>query len=184
MMLDKPESFVDLLQQHLGWYPLMEPCDIYKLFYQDVMGSEHLISSPEAFSQCLKEEFEPLLREPSERMLEPVRLGRSLLRLNLRAYKCRRQRVDLLIPPLLETARAFSGDITQLRAAWMGFVQSCEQGRVKYLYLKQVHQFAAWLEEHEFPAVHHSEAYRRAYQPAYRLISDKYIHRIGLTDAG
>jgi hypothetical protein len=183
-MLDSPESFVELVKQHLSWYPLMEPRDIYKLLYQGVMGSEHLISSPEAFSQYLVEEFEPLLLDRSERQLEPVRPDRTLLRVNLRAYKCHQQQVDLLIPGLLETAQAFSGDLAQLRAAWTGFVQSCEQGGVYNFELNQVHQFTAWLEELGFPAAHHSEAYSRAYQPAYRLISDKFIQHIGLDDAG
>jgi len=183
-MLDKLESFVDLLQQHLSWYPLMEPRDIYKLLYQGVMGSEHLISSPEGFIQYLVEEFAPLISDPAERILEPVRPDRSLLRVNLRAYKCHQQQVDLLIPALLETAQAFSGDLVELRAAWMDFVHFCELGGLSNFDLKQVHQFTARLEELGYPAAHHSEIYRHAYQPAYRLISDHFIHLIGLDDAG
>ena len=101
-MLDSPENLVELLKQHLSWYPLMEPRDIYKLLYQGVMGSEHLISSPEAFSQYLLEEFEPLPLDRSERLLEPVRPDRTLFRVNLRAYKYHQQHVSLLIPLLLE----------------------------------------------------------------------------------
>ena len=37
-MLDSPENLVELLKQHLSWYPLMEPRDIYKLLYQGVRG--------------------------------------------------------------------------------------------------------------------------------------------------
>jgi hypothetical protein len=183
-MLDSPENLVELLKQHLSWYPLMESRDIYKLLYQGVMGSEHLISSPEAFSQYLVEEFEPLPLDLSERLLEPVRPDRTLFRVNLRAYKCHQQQVDLLIPALLETAQAFSGDLGEMRAAWTDFVQSCEQGGVTNFDLRQVHQFTARLEELGFPAAHHSEAYNREYQPAYRLISDQFICRIGLDDAG
>lgn len=183
-MLGKAESFTELVRQHLIWYPLMEPRDIYKLLYQGVMGSEHLISSPEGFSQYLVEEFAPLISDPSERLLEPVRPNRTLLRVNLRAYKCQQQQVDLLIPALLDTARSFSGDLTQLQAAWTDFVQSCEQGWVTNFDLKQVHQFSARLEKLGYPAAHHSEIYSHTYQPAYRLISDQFIQRIGLDDAG
>jgi hypothetical protein len=42
--LDDPESLLKLIQQHLSWYPLMQPRDVYKLLYQGVMGSEHMIN--------------------------------------------------------------------------------------------------------------------------------------------
>ena len=182
-MQDKAESFNELVKQHLDWYPLMEARDIYKLLFQGMMGSEHLISSVDEFTQYLRREFDPLPANPSERLLEPVRPDQCLLRLNLRAYKCHQPYVDLLIPVLLETAQAFSGDLVDLQAAWTSFVQSCEQGQITNFQLDQVHQFTLWLEKHRFPAAHHSEAYAREYQPAYRLISNDFIHQIGLGDA-
>jgi hypothetical protein len=182
-MLGKAESFTELVRQHLIWYPLMELRDIYKLLYQGMMGSEHLISSAEEFSQYLRREFDPLHPNPSERILEPVRPDQSLLRLNLRAYKCHQLHLDLLIPALLETTQAFSGNLVDLRAVWMGFIQFCEQGRITNIQLDQVYQFTVWLEEHRFPAAHHSEAYVSVYQPAYRLVSNDFIHLIGLGDA-
>jgi hypothetical protein len=183
-MLDNPLSLVGLIQQHMIWYPLMELRDVYKLIYQGVMGSEHLISSPEEFSRYLAEEFYPLLPDPSERILEPIRPDRTLLRINLRAYKCQQQQLDVLIPLLIETARSFTGDLNELQVTWMSFVQACEQGWISNFNIKEIHQFTEWLEGLGFPAVHHSEAYGCEYQPAYRLISARCIPALGLTDAG
>jgi hypothetical protein len=182
-MQDKAERFNELVKQHLNWYPLMEARDIYKLLYQGVMGSEHLIASADEFTQYLRREFDPLPANPSERILEPVRPDQNLLRLNLRAYKCHQLHVDVLIPALLETAQAFSGDLVDLRAVWKGFVQSCGQGLIASIQLDQLHQFMRWLDENGFPTAHHSEAYARTYQPAYRLISNDFIDQIGLGDA-
>jgi len=184
MIPNKPEGWLDLLQLHLSWYPLMGLRDIYKLLYQGVMGSEHLISSPEEFSRYLAEEFDPLLPDPSERILEPVRPDRTLSRINLRAYKYRQQGLDLLIPALLETAWSFSGNLVELRSVWTGFVQSCERGSISNFDIKELHQFTAWLEQLGFPAVHHSQTYTREYQPAYRLVSEQFVHRLGLDHAG
>lgn len=177
------EGLDALLKQHLNWYPLMELHDIYKLLYQGAMGSEHLISSPEEFAQRLRSEFDHLRPDPMERIFEPVRPNQTLLRLNLRAYKSRQTWIDPLISPLLETARSFTGDLAELRATWNGFIQSCELGQIQNYKINEIHTFTAWLEKLDFPAVHHSEIYCREYQPAYLLISDRFVHQLGLDDA-
>jgi hypothetical protein len=175
---------LETIHQHLSWYPLMQPRDVYKLVFQGVMGSEHLISSPDGFIKYLAEEFEPLLPEPAGRLLEPIRSDQSLYRINLRPYKALQLGTDILIPPLLETARTFLGDPSQLQAEWMDFVQSCEQRQILDFKIAEIHQFTAWLEGLSFPAVHHSEIYRREYQPAYRLISAQFAHQLGYSHAG
>ena len=173
---------LEIIRHHLSWYPLMRPRDVYKLLYQGVLGSEHLIASPEGFIRYLVEEFDPLLPDSSEQLLEPIRSDRSLYRINLRPFKSLKLTTDLLIPALLETARSFSGDLTQLRSTWLGFIMSCEQGQVSNFDIQEIQQFTAWLEKLGFPAVHHSETYSQEYQPAYRLIAAKFLHRLGLDD--
>ena len=184
MMPNKPEGWLELLQVHLSWYPLMGLRDIYKLLYQGVMGSEHLIASPEGFINYLAEEFDPLLPDRSGRLLEPIRPDQTLLRINLRPFKAQQMELDLLIPAVLETARSFSGNLAELQSAWTGFVQSCERGSISNFDIKEIHHFTSWLEQLGFPAVHHSETYSREYQPAYRLISEPFVHRLGLNHAG
>ncbi len=175
---------LEIILLHLSWYPLMQPRDVYKLIYQGVMGMEHLISSPDGFIKYLAEEFEPLLPEPTGRLFEPIRPDQTLLRINLRPYKALQIGVDKLISPLLETARAFLGDPSQLQAEWMGFAQSCEQGQIPNFEVAEIHQFTTWLEGLGFPALHHSEVYNREYQPAYRLISAQFAHQLGYNHAG
>jgi len=184
MMPDQLESLVKLFHQHISWYPRMEPRDLYKLLYQGVMGPEHLIASQEEFTRYLKVEFRRLRPDLHERLFEPVLPDQSLLRLNLRPFKSRQIPLESLVPLLLETAGSFSGELTALRAAWKGFVQSCEHGWITNFNIREVNQFTSWLEKMEFPAVHHSEVYRREYQPAYRLIAAQFIHRLGLDHAG
>ena len=183
MMLYDRDSLLWLLKQHLDWYPLMEVLDVYKLLYQGVMGAEHLISSPEEFTRRLQLEFEHMLPDPEERTLEPVRPDQTLLRLNLRPYKSRQVGIDRLITPLRETARLFTGDLAQLQSKWLSFTQLCEREQLTTFNLPEVHRFNRWLEKLEFPAVHHSEPYRREYQPAYRLIAVQYVTELGFGNA-
>lgn len=174
----------DIIHQHRIWYPLMEVRDIYKLVFQGVMGSEHLISSPEGFIRYLVEELEPLQADPHERLLEAIHPGECLFRINLRPFKAHPVDLDVLIPLLLETARSFTGDRGVLQDTWMDFVQACENGSISGFDISQLHQFTTWVEGLGFPAVHHSEVYEREYKPAYRIISAECLPRLGLTHAG
>ncbi len=108
----------------------------------------------------------------------------SLFRVNLRAYKSVNLPVDVLVPGLLETARAFKSDLEAFKLAWIGFGQACEQGQVSTFEVGDFHAFTAWVEGLGFPAVHHSEAYSLVYQPAYRLISAHIAGQLGLSEVG
>jgi hypothetical protein len=175
---------LEIICQHLAWYPRMELRDVYKLLYQAVMGSEHIISSVEAFSRYLEEELDVLQPDPTERLLEPIRPDLTLFRINLRPYKSLHLPLVSFIPLLVDTAHLFSGDHTQLQAAWINFVQSCEQGQIINFHANEVNQFTKWLEQIEFSAVHHSDAYTRLYQPAYRLISPTYFSTLRINYEG
>jgi hypothetical protein len=185
MTPDDSGNLLKLLKQHLGWYPLMEPVDIYKLLYQGVMGSEHLMAAPEEFKLQLELEMNGLKGDPTERWLEPVNADETILRLNLRACKDRQLNLDLLIPALLRTGDMCIGSQTILQKTWVKFIELCETGQINQFSTDTVYGFGGWLVEMAFPPVHHSDSYRRAYQPAYRLISVKFISEIGLAnDAG
>ena len=184
MMPDKPESLLELLKLHLGWYPLMEPRDVYKLLYQGVMGSEHLLASQLEFIRYLRSEFEPLKTDPGQILFEPIRTDGKLFRVNLRSYKSRWLGLDSLFSPLIETAQLITGTQGELRMVWQDFIQLCTNGQFVNFKLDTLQQFSCWLEQIEFSAVHHSEVYEHNYQPAYRLISARFIPALGLTNAG
>jgi hypothetical protein len=182
--MNDPKDMLDIIHMHQNWYPQMEFRDVYKLIFQGTMGGEHLISSPQGFINYLKDEYAPLVADPNERLLEPIRPDGALFRINLRPYKAFQMNVDALIEPLLSSAQAFSGDSANLRATWSGFVQACERGDITISDVAGITQFTTWLEGLGFPAVHHSEIYSREYQPAYRLISAQFLHQLGLANAG
>jgi hypothetical protein len=183
MMQVDPDSLLKLFELHLSWYPLMEPCDIYKLIYQGVMGSEHIISSPEKFKSDILLELDDLSAAPAERLLEPVCTDMTLLRLNLRSWKARHIELDQLNMALLETGEKYTSNQALLQSYWERFVQLCEIGRIRQFSTKKVNGFGSWLEEMAFPVIHHSDIYRQAYQPAYRLLSARFVPALGLTDA-
>ncbi|PWB51592.1 MAG: hypothetical protein C3F13_14250 [Anaerolineales bacterium] len=175
-------GILEILDQHLGWYPLMELQDAYKLIYQAVLGPEHLIGSPEEFSRYLELEYASLQADAAQHLFEPIRADGSLFRLNLRAYKARELGLAGLVTPLMMTAQFIQGTQSELRLTWGSFTQLCLQGYVRHFEPEEVELLDWQLIEQDFPALHHSEAYRRLYQPAYRLVSAGLIPSLGMPD--
>lgn len=165
-------SYLDLLDMHAARYRLMAGQDAYKLLYQGILGPEHLVSDPEAFqarllADALRAAVPPMADEP---LYEPMRPDRRLLRVNLRPFKAAGGDIRALLDACLTAAAARWGTPEELRAAWAAVARACQAGR--WPHMGDVAAFSAWLEAHDYPAVHHSPRYREAYRPAYRLVSD------------
>lgn len=178
------EAWLSLIEQQLNQYPLMELLDIYKLLYQGVMGPEHMMATRQEFSRRLLAEFDAVQPDQTQGVLESIRPGHALFRLNLRAYKARHSSVEELIPAMLATTKLVAGTLDELRTLWASFSQWCRQGKIAKFTTTDIDNFINWLEEQCFPTVHHSKIYTLEYQPAYRLIASDFIDELGLADAG
>jgi hypothetical protein len=179
MMQANPIEWQTLLRMHLSWYPLMELRDIYKLLYQGMMGAEHLMPSRQEYTRYLEAEFKLLQPDSTDRLLEPLRPDGALFRLNLRPFKSRQLGLEPLISYLLETAQVVTGTRDELLAVWEEFTHLCLAGKIQQYNPAAIEQFSHWLEQVDYPAVHHSEVYSREYQPAYRLIAAQFIPELG-----
>jgi hypothetical protein len=175
-------GLVDLLKQHLSWYPMMEVQDVYKLLFQGVLGPEHLIDSTEEYSRYLEQEYDALQMDARQVLFEPVRADGLLFRVNLRAYKAHQLGLIRLVTLLIKTAQLIQGTKPELKLAWSTFTQLCQQGYIRHFNLEDIAEFDHHLEESGFNAMHHSETYRRLYQPAYRLIAAILIPSLELSD--
>jgi hypothetical protein len=179
--LNKPyPDIISLLRQHLVWYPLIQVQDVYKLIFQGTMGPEHMVATRQEFSRRLEAEFETLAPDPGGRVFEPIRQDHLLFRLNLRPYKAVHENPDLLITPLLQTTRSFHGDMNALASTWAEFVHLVEAGEMTGFAMAEVRDLNRRIKKEDYPAIHHSEAYRQAYQPAYRLILERFVPKLEL----
>jgi len=178
----KRVSLAHLIDKHLAQHPAMEPRDVYKLLYQGVLGPEHLIASLEDFAARLRTEYETVPPYAAEPLWEPVCPDGALGRLNLRPFKARGGNMEQLIATCLWTAGQAWGTPEELQAAWATFVELCRAGQWKVLPLPEVLAFSAWLEEHGYPAVHHSTGYKEASAPAYRLVCSKFLSHLKIQE--
>lgn len=171
MLEGEPNSLLAIISAHLARRPGMQPRDVYKLLYQSVRGPEHIIASPQAFTQWLKEEWQGLDFSHPDPLVESIRPDGSLLRLNLRPFKASGGSLEVLADACLETGRESWGTQADLETAWHDLLAGWRKDPLPDLSLDGLEAFTRWLEAEGFPAVHHSEQYRSLYRPAYRLVA-------------
>lgn len=156
------EDHKALLRAHRARYPLMEAQDCVKLLYQSEFGPLHLGEDLASLTRSIAEEWKavPETALPTE----SERIGGGLCRFPLRAGAYSPEAVRLLAELMRQTMSHCHGSATHLR-------QSLERLSAELPDLRR------WLSESEWDfaaPVRHSERFRAAYQPHYRLLRREY----------
>jgi hypothetical protein len=158
-------SLEALLMEHHTRYPLSTERDWYKLIHQAVLGPEHLMG-PNAHAR-LEEEFEAIEAAEGE-LLEPIGLGNCRARLHLRPAKALGIRTDAIFEAMI------GGEVSRMesRARLQGILARTAEWMVihNHAVSELFKKYAEQLANEGFPAAHHSEDYRAAYRPSYRVI--------------
>ncbi len=151
----------EILASHMARYPAMEPNDLGKLLYQSCFGPEHMLSGGEQVKERIRREWREMdICSPEG--VEPI--GGGLCRFPLSLL---RDEGDCALLALLfaATARNYekrSGSFAPRLSLLKGLnIPGMEQ----------------WLEGYVqagCPPVRHSEGYRQAYHPHYRLLKEEY----------
>ena len=154
--------------RHFARYPKMQPQDGVKLAYQSAFGGGHLLSEPEAARSRLREEAQGLTPEPGIQLLEE--LGGGYHRLHLNSSECNAISLDTVFFLFQESAARFSGSRPGFEDAIATLKALTASGKAPF----SSEALGAYLAEYEAagrPQPRHSQAYRTAYQPAYRVIA-------------
>ncbi len=173
-MAVRQKNLQEILALHRQRYPLMEPADYGKLLYQNEFGPEHMISSPEAVQEWLDREWAetaqatkiPDNREHAD-LIEDI--GNRLYRFHLAGGYDLSIAAPLLSRLFFLTARQHQGT-TEGLIEKLGFLQ-------EYGQQPGFPSLEPWLTEYiqaGCPALHHSETFRQAYAPHYRILRDEY----------
>ena len=160
------DIIIDYIANNLKNYPLSKPQDIVKLLYQREFGPAHAIPDPRAARERLLSEYASSVQEEG-RAFESI--GNGYARLDLK-------RLDA------------NGIAPEKAAEW--FVKSAEPAGDKTAFAKMLSKLASDPRAEELlpgikafiayyltlgcPAVHHSEEYRKAYSPAYRVVREQF----------
>ncbi len=166
-------GFEKILRFHAEKYPDLQPRDAVKLVYQSVFGCGHLIADEKTALERLENEYQTVPHTREAVCFEP--LGDTA-----RVY---------LDAPLSKEERRLFGRMFAVSAGRfpVGYGAADAETREKFeerlAEAGRVFGFPseAWEQEVSacraagFPAVSHSERYREAYHPAYRVIDAKFV---------
>lgn len=155
------EHLAKLLQEHFYNHPGMELRDAIKFLYQSSMGGGHLITDPRGALARLEEEWERTNGDPELPHAEP--LGGGLCRLSLAVCKALGLFPSTVLSLFLGSAETFVQQPEQLN-------RSLE---LLYRLPFPPEEIGTAIQQYRaagLPMVGHSEAYRRAFSPAYRIV--------------
>ena len=160
----------DILLQHFDRYPQMQPQDAVKLIYQQEFGPGHFIKDEKKALEFLRQEMagigEPL---PGEALYESI--GNGLCRLNLRPCKAKGIPLEDILRLFAETANVTQGDKKKFITGIHVLQKLAEEDETPFEPVLLDIFLAKY--PRSCPAVHHSDAYRLAYLPAYRVVSQR-----------
>jgi hypothetical protein len=122
----------------------------------------------------LEREVEKLAEGPEEPVIDPISADGRVVRVNLRPYVAGKGDLGLLLEGFARTAKDYRGTEGQLRSYWRCAERIAEEGAFS-LAVDELRSFFKEMERLEFPAVHHSGEYDRAYRPAYRVVVREYL---------
>ncbi len=162
----------EFILKQANTYPLLQPADICKLLYQSTFGCEHLVADPSAAADYIRKEA--ACAADSIQTIEPLdgdysRVYLSYLKNGLSA--------DTFAALFSLSAKQPKGDIAVLEQKLSAVLDITE----KLPFSKQeweTHLFG-WKQK-GYPACHHSDRYRDAYHPAYRLMHNRYVRLLPL----
>ncbi len=168
------KTFGQIIAEQAAAYPLMQCQDLVKLAYQAALGPGHMISDEGITLTRLNHEISQLPDEPAAG-LEPV--GNGLVRFHLGALAKSGLTAKTLNRFFVLTANRHKQDqelfwvyLDQLRAAVQAGLPLSSP-----LTSEDLASYLADYAQRGWPALSHSEIYRQAYQPAYRVIEEEFI---------
>jgi len=157
-----------LLAQHFQRYPRMELVDVYKLLHQAAMGPSHAIDDPTVARDRLAAEVAMLGDGPDDPIADPISPDGTLARIHLRPYLAAGHTTNILVDAFIGTCHRHSPAPQRLEKFCACLGDLAAAGGIPFP-RDQVERYVQVIASLDYPVVHHSEAYRSAYRPAYRV---------------
>lgn len=174
MDLEATRAF--LLEQQAR-YPEGRLQDLRKALHQSTFGCGHLVSDAQTAVEWIQREAAemPLGRRESEGLDGPwCRISLGVLEEGLTA--------ETLAAAFARSAAMPHEDVAALEARLAVLAELIEAGALPFDRAEATAEIALW-RENGFEACRHSEAYRKAYYPAYRVLHRRYARLLPLLAA-
>ena len=172
-------SFSQYLSEQLNTHPEMAPRDVFKLCYQAARGAEHLLRDTTVAEGYFADEWNKTAPRDGLPLAEPI--SDAYCRVNLAAWKARGLPSEWLFRLFVKTASTpAEGDKL---ADFLSDADALIHGSDAAFSLDEWERALAEYRAAGTPAVHHSEGYRAAYTPAYRVVTRRLAGLIPVLEA-
>jgi len=162
-------SIKAILRGHFSRYPAMQIQDVYKLFHQAALGSEHAISNPDDARKWMERELAEMGPGYDEVTIDPISPDGQIVRVHLRPFIAQDGDLETLLSAFIRTANEFHGDKNVFESYWKAVTEM-----MRFL-PEEMDGFMEPMRARNYPAVHHSVAYTSTYHPAYRVVLRKLL---------
>lgn len=155
------------IERQLATYPESTLQDVYKAFYQEHFGPEHMITDTAAVRDYLNYELTTMGNERGSLYYEPIGLDGSYVRVYLKAISDGLITADELLQAFLDSAAARQEPAVEWSAKWNAIVEVIDGIKPDFGSSEREDLQQASLKNQ---AVHHSSQYNAAYHPHYRIV--------------
>ena len=163
-----------LLGRHVARYPRMQLDDVYKLLHQAALGGGHAVDDEAAARQRLDAEIAALGDGPEEPAQDVISPDGKLARIHLRGFLAAGGDPAELHRAFVASARSYQAAPDKLAKFCGCLGDLAGSGGIPFAQ-PDVVSFFAEIARAGYPVVRHSQAYREAYKPAYRVVSLDYL---------
>ncbi len=169
------ERTKERLLGHYDAYPLLRVEDIFKFLHQSTLGCEHLVESAEAAAEYIRREAETVSPDAPASI---ERLDGDFSRVSLASLREGLSAETLARLFCLSSKKEGEG-ISALGERLEVARELLSDGDLP-LDLDELDEKLRGWRALGYPAVHHSEAFRKAYRPAYRVVANEYARLLPL----
>jgi len=180
-LVDAAHRFDGILREQLLRYPGLTVQDVAKALYQSEFGCGHFVTDRARGLRWLTEEEQSLASAPRTSeppFVEP--LGPSFCRVHLAHMKENGLSAETLFSLFALSAETPAGDMTRFRFLMDNLSSAISQNASLPFDREEAERFLSEYRAAGYPATHHSEAFRAAYAPAYRVIRSEYARFLPL----
>ncbi len=161
-----------LLLDQLKTHPALELQDMIKALYQSEFGGGHFVSDQKQGMEYLLEELDGLNQPANtEELVEHI--GAEYSRVNLASMKKYGLSPDTLFRLFVMSSEHSTGSKASFALKLKYFEKLCGMGTLPFS-REEVKSLISEYGRKDFPAVHHSDIFRRLYNPAYRVIRNDF----------
>lgn len=167
------------VSQQLKTFPKSRLLDIYKSCFQEFMGAEHLVSDRLRVKAYLDEELQTTsLDELMPWYYEPCGVNGQYVRVSIRAIKENLVSEDLLLDAFIRSANSDKRpSVESWRDKWHMIIGTIDQMELNLPRYKSDYEFIDSILSVGKYAISHSQDYREAYQPHYRIVEKGIFER-------